>query len=196
MASETRSKLEASCMSGGHSGSSVRSLGSEELRSPPNMRACVVSRFSRVQPFATLWTVAQQDPLSMGIFQARILEWAAVPSFRGSPYPGTEPTSLVSPALASGFFTTSAAWEAPPTNSWHQFSLCVEEPPWKQILQLLSSLQISLLTWLPSCLQPQERPWARTILGFLTLRHCETINVYCCLKLLHAELISYTVIND
>ena len=28
------------------------------------------------------------------------------------PNPGTEPTSLMSPALADGFFTTSATWEA------------------------------------------------------------------------------------
>ena len=27
--------------------------------------------------------------------------------------PGIEPVSLLSPALAGGFFTTSAAWEAP-----------------------------------------------------------------------------------
>jgi len=29
------------------------------------------------------------------------------------PYPGIEPASLTSPALARGFFTTSATWEAP-----------------------------------------------------------------------------------
>ena len=149
-----------------------------------------------VRLFATPWTVAHKAPLSVEFSRQEYWGGLPFPTPGDLPDPGIEPTSLVSPALASGFFTTSAAWEAPPTNSWHQFSLCVEEPPWKQILQLLSSLQISLLTWLPSCLQPQERPWARTILGFLTLRHCETINVYCCLKPLHAELISYTVIND
>ena len=31
----------------------------------------------------TPWTVAHQAPLSMGIFQARILEWVAMPSSRG-----------------------------------------------------------------------------------------------------------------
>jgi len=47
-----------------------------------------------------------------GIFQARILKWLTIS------YPGdllsseTEPVSLASPALASGFFTTSAPWEA------------------------------------------------------------------------------------
>ena len=42
------------------------------------------------------------------IVQARILEWAAMPA----PDPGIEPVSLKSPALAGGFFHTSATWEA------------------------------------------------------------------------------------
>ena len=32
----------------------------------------------------TPWTVAHQTPLSMGILQASILEWVAMPSSRGS----------------------------------------------------------------------------------------------------------------
>ena len=48
-----------------------------------------------------------------GILQARILEWVAMPSSRGIfPYPGIEPASLTSPALAGKFFTTRATWEA------------------------------------------------------------------------------------
>ena len=42
---------------------------------------------SRVRLFVTPWTVARQAPLSMGILQARILEWAAMPSSRGSSRP-------------------------------------------------------------------------------------------------------------
>ena len=38
------------------------------------------SHFSCVWLFATLWTVAHQAPLPMGILQARILEWVAMPS--------------------------------------------------------------------------------------------------------------------
>ena len=41
------------------------------------------------------WTVAYQAPLSMGILQARILEWIAMPSSRGSSHPGTEPQGLL-----------------------------------------------------------------------------------------------------
>ena len=44
-----------------------------------------------------------------GILQARIQEWVAMPSSRGS---GIEPMSLMSPALAGSFFTTRATWEA------------------------------------------------------------------------------------
>ena len=38
-----------------------------------------------------------------GIFQARILEWAAISKSRGSPDPGIEPASPESPALAGDF---------------------------------------------------------------------------------------------
>ena len=37
--------------------------------------------------FATPWTVTHQAFLSMGILQARILEWVAMPSSRGSSWP-------------------------------------------------------------------------------------------------------------
>jgi len=44
----------------------------------------VLTQFSHVQLFVTPWTVACQAPLSMGILQARILEWVAMSSSRGS----------------------------------------------------------------------------------------------------------------
>ena len=45
--------------------------------------ACVLSRFSHIQLFVTPWTVA----LQAGDSQARILEWVAMPSSRGSSQP-------------------------------------------------------------------------------------------------------------
>ena len=42
---------------------------------------------SHVKLFATPWTVARQAPLSMGTLQARILEWVAMLSSRGSSRP-------------------------------------------------------------------------------------------------------------
>ena len=48
-----------------------------------------------------------------GILQARILEWVAMSSSRRSSRPRKiQPASLTSLALASGFFTCRATWEA------------------------------------------------------------------------------------
>ena len=47
----------------------------------------LLSHFSCIRLCVTLWTVALQAPLSMGILQARILEWVAVPSSRRSSQP-------------------------------------------------------------------------------------------------------------
>ena len=44
---------------------------------------CMVSHFSHVQLCVTLWTIAYQTPLSMGILQASILEWVAMPFPQG-----------------------------------------------------------------------------------------------------------------
>ena len=52
-------------------------------------------------------------PSVHGILQARVLEWVAVFLLQGYlPNSGIERSSLVSLALARGFFTTSATWEA------------------------------------------------------------------------------------
>ena len=50
----------------------------------PNVKIWCMLVFSHVWLFVTLWTVACQAPLSMGFFQARILEWVASSSSRGS----------------------------------------------------------------------------------------------------------------
>ena len=62
-----------------------------------------------------LWDPMDCSPSSSsvcGILQARILEWVAMPSPGDLPDPGIKPASLMSPAKAGGFFTTSATWEA------------------------------------------------------------------------------------
>ena len=74
--------------------------------------ACVLNHFSCVQFFMTLWTIAHQAPLSMGF--SRREQWSGLPfpTPGDLPDPGIEPVSLMSPALACGFFTTSTTWEA------------------------------------------------------------------------------------
>ena len=46
------------------------------------MHQCMPSHSVVSDSFATPWTVACQAPLSMGFFQARILEWVAIPFVR------------------------------------------------------------------------------------------------------------------
>ena len=53
---------------------------------------------SRVQHFATLWTVASQAPLSMGF--SRQEYWSGLPSSRHLPNPGIKSMSVMPPALA------------------------------------------------------------------------------------------------
>ena len=72
-------------------------------------RVLVLSHFSHVQLFMTLQTIALQASLSMGIVQARILEWVAMPSSRGSSQP--RDWTQVS-HIAGGFFTIWATREA------------------------------------------------------------------------------------
>ena len=68
-----------------------------------------------------------------GILQARILEWVAVPSPRGSPDPGIEPESLVSPASAGVFTTSTTLYDGlngyTSQNSTSFSSLCASHHP-------------------------------------------------------------------
>ena len=67
---------------------------------------CLV--LSHVQFFETPWTVAHQAPLSMGILQARTLDWVAMPSSRGSFQPRDQ---LQVSCIAGRFFTIWAIRE-------------------------------------------------------------------------------------
>ena len=76
---------------------------------------CVLSQCNRVRLFANLWTVAHQAPLSVGFSRQEYWSGLPRPPPGDLPNPGIEPTSLVSPALAGGFFITSATREAAKT---------------------------------------------------------------------------------
>ena len=74
---------------------------------------CMLSCFSRVRLCATLWTVALQAPLSMGFSKHEYWCGLPFPPPGDLPDPGIKPESLMSPALAGGFITTSSMWEVP-----------------------------------------------------------------------------------
>ena len=82
--------------------------------SQPRVHVCTLSRFSHVQLFVTLWTVALQAPLCVhGILQARILEWVAMPSSRESlRHRNWTHISCIS-CIAVSYFTHWVTWEAP-----------------------------------------------------------------------------------
>jgi len=72
----------------------------------------VRSYFSRVQLFVTLWTIACQALLSMGFSRQECWGGLPCPPPGDLPDPGVKPAFLMSPALAGGFLTTGATWEA------------------------------------------------------------------------------------
>ena len=60
----------------------------------------MLSHFSQVQLFATLWTVTPQVPLSMGFSRQEYCHELRCPPPGNLPDPGIEPASLTSPAMA------------------------------------------------------------------------------------------------
>ena len=69
---------------------------------------CVCQWLSRVRLFETPWTAAHQAPLSLGFSRQEYWSGLPCPSPEDLSDPGIEPMTPVSPALAGGFFTTSA----------------------------------------------------------------------------------------
>ena len=69
-----------------------------------------------LQLYLTLWDPMQPHSLSgssiHGILQKEYWSGLPCPPPGDLPNQGIEPSSLTSPALADGFFTTSATWEA------------------------------------------------------------------------------------
>ena len=98
----------------------------------------VLNHFSHAQLFATLWRSPPGFSVH-GILQTRILEWVAMPSFRGSPNPGIELVSLVSPALWADSLPLSHGGSP--------------ELPWDPVIQLLGvyQKQMKTLTWKDTC---------------------------------------------
>ena len=71
----------------------------------------VLSHFSPIGFFATLWTVARQASLSTKF--SRQEYWSGLHFLLSGIFPtqGSNPY-LMSPPLAGGFFTTNTTWEA------------------------------------------------------------------------------------
>ena len=72
---------------------------------------CALSRIGHVQLFAIPWSIARQAPLSMGFSRQEQWNGLSFPILGYLPDPEIESASLMSPALADGFFTTEATGE-------------------------------------------------------------------------------------
>ena len=83
----------------------------EEQSDVPNVyvhlqcKLCVICA-QLCHTFCNLMVCSPPGSSVHAISQARILEWVAISSSRGSSQPGIKPTSPVSPVLAGRFFTT------------------------------------------------------------------------------------------
>ena len=75
-------------------------------------RVHVLSRSSPVWLFATPWIIACQACLSVGFSRQEYWSGLPCPSRRDLPNAGIKLASLMYPALAGGFLTTSTTWEA------------------------------------------------------------------------------------
>ena len=98
-------------------------LAEAHSRAQTRNNLCVLSHFSHIQLFVTLWAVAHQAPLSMGFSRQEYWSGLPCPSPGDLPHPGIESASLTSAALAGGLFTTSAICILA-----HPVSLCVLMP--------------------------------------------------------------------
>ena len=76
------------------------------------LKVGVCAKWLQSQLFVTLWTVAHQAPLSMGFSRQEFWSGLPCPPPVDLPNTRTEPKFLILPALAGGFLTTNATWEA------------------------------------------------------------------------------------
>ena len=96
-----------------------------------------------IRPSVCLWTVAHQAPLSIGVFQARILEWVATSfSMGSSQLRGQTPF-----CIAGRFVTSCDTWEA--SIVIRTSNKCLDREPFNQLLSGSESSQKSNSTLAP-----------------------------------------------
>jgi len=76
------------------------------------INVCVLSHFSHVQLFVSLWTAAHQAPLSMGFFKQEYWSRLPFPPLGDLPDPGIKPESPASPELQADSLPMSH-WGSP-----------------------------------------------------------------------------------
>ena len=108
------------------------------------------SHFSCLWLFVAVWTIASQAPLSIGFSAQEYC--SALPCLPPGALPVSElePVSLMSPAPAASFFTTSAAWEALYLSYFH-YGVVGLDASWQQFifnsLEKGMAIHSSILVW-------------------------------------------------
>ena len=115
--------------------------------------ACVLSCLSHIRLFVIPMDCSLPGSSVLRISQARILEWVAMPSSRGSSKPGIEPSCLMSLALAGWFFITSATCEA------------LRNPVQCSSVQSLSHVRLFATPWTAACLASLSITSSRSLLN-------------------------------
>ena len=135
-----------------------------------HVHACMLSHFSCVRLFETLWTVASQAPLSIGFSRQEYWSRLPCPPPADLPDPRIEPTPLGSPAMAGRFFTTSSIWEALELyTSGFKLQLCQVLVDWTilsnlfHIMKHVENYKICRLHW-----SNQKRCWGQSSNSLLT----------------------------
>ena len=93
----------------------------------------MLSRFSYVRLFVSLWTVAHQAPLSMGFSRQEYWSGLPWPCSREPSRPRDQTLASYVSCMAGGFFTASATWEAR-ENSEKSVICNLEERYWQSDL--------------------------------------------------------------
>ena len=100
---------------------------------------------SYVRLFATPLTVACQASLSMGFPRQEYWSGLPFPPPGDLPHPGTEPTSLSSPALAGGFFTPLVAQTVKRLSTMRETR--VQSLGWEDPLEKEMANRSTILAW-------------------------------------------------
>ena len=136
---------------------------------------CVFGDFSCFRLFATPWTVARQAPVSMGILQARILEWVAISHPRESSQPRDWTCVSHISCFAGRFFTIE-----PPgmplfthlTNVYLVFNTHTHTHTRLSASYRVCHFEKSIL----SSTSPEVNV-SRNLLGNVTLAHCTCLGI-------------------
>ena len=97
--------------------------------------ACMLSLFNCVWLFTTLWTHPPGSSVH-GILQARILEWVAIPSSRGSSQPKNWTHVYCGSCIAGWFFTVEPPGK--PESIFNQIQIWPRFRYWNSLLAHLS----------------------------------------------------------